>query len=66
MPREKPAYRDNLELISSQFPGKALISFAELVKFFGRNRRTVRKWLDAHDMKGDYFSVATLARAMSD
>ncbi|MCH5210405.1 MAG: hypothetical protein J1F01_05510 [Oscillospiraceae bacterium] len=65
MAREKPAYRDNLELLNERFPNKVLISFAELVRFFGLNRKTVRKWLDEHDIEGNYFSIATLARAMS-
>ena len=65
MPREKAAYRDNLELLMEHFPNQALISFADLVKFFGRNRKTVRKWLDEHEIEGNYFSIATLARAMS-
>ena len=66
MPREKPAYRDNLELIQTRFPDKALLTFEEVIKLFGRDRRTVRKWLVAHDISGNFVSAATLARAMCD
>ena len=65
MPREKAAYRDNLELICTKYPDKAMLTFAEVVTFFGRDRRWVRKWLDAHGITDDSVSIATLARAMS-
>ena len=65
MPREKAAYRDNLEYIQERFPDKGLLTFEEVIKLFGRDRRTVRKWLVEHGIEGNFVSVATLARAMS-
>lgn len=35
MPREKPAYRDNLELLSEKFPDKVMVTVAELKPVFG-------------------------------
>ena len=65
MPREKPAYRDNLEYIETRFPGKGMLTFEEVIKLFGRDRRTVRKWLVEHGIEGNFVSPPTLARAMS-
>lgn len=35
MPREKEAYRDNLERLMERFPGKEVLSFKEVSQFTG-------------------------------
>ena len=46
MGREKPDYRDNLELLNSMYPDKAMLSVAEVKTLTGwRDTRTVQKHL---------------------
>lgn len=63
MPREKESYRDNLERIIEVFPGKEILSVAEVVTFTGLNRGTVKKMFPFNEH--NYISVATLASCMS-
>ena len=63
MPREKEAYRDNLEQILNFSNGKQMLSVTEATKFLGINRKTVLKLFPFGDR--NYISAATLARAMS-
>ena len=45
MAREKPDYRQNLELIISVYPGKAALTYAEISKLFNYSKVTAqRKW----------------------
>lgn len=69
MAREKEAYRDNLERIIDQFPGKEILTQKEIARWLHMDARTVKS---AFPMKGGgtqgatcWISVATLARAMS-
>lgn len=62
MPREKPAYRDNLERIKERFPDKELLSVSDVCEFCGKNYRTVKKLFE---FKNNFISVAKLAREMS-
>lgn len=62
MPLEKPAYRDNLERIISAFPNQELLSKKEVADFCGLHSKTVGKMFP---FKGNYISVATLARELS-
>ena len=62
MPREKEAYRDNLERLCEKFPDKELLNVSEVVKFLGVSRRYVEK---AYPFKGNKISKATLARILS-
>lgn len=63
MPREKEAYRDNLERICEKFPHKEVLNIKEVVEFTGMSRDFVRK---AYPFSKDrVISKATLARALS-
>ena len=62
MPREKPAYRDNLERISERFPNKEMLTVKDVSAFCGLNIKTVKKLFE---FKNNYISVAKLAREMS-
>ena len=62
MPREKPAYRDNLERITERFPGKEMLTVKDVCAFCGLNNRTVKKLFEFNN---NYISVAKLAREMS-
>lgn len=62
MSLEKPAYRDNLERIISAFPNQELLSKKEVADFCGLHSKTVGKMFP---FKGNYISVATLARELS-
>ena len=45
MAREKPDYRQNLELINSVYPGKAALTYLEISQLFGYSKVTAqRKW----------------------
>lgn len=63
MPREKEAYRDNLERICERYPGKELLSKTETAKFLGVTRVTVEKYVKFLDC--GKVSVASLARQIS-
>ena len=43
MSREKAAYRDNLELIMEMFPNKGVLTINDVVRYTGKNYRTVKK-----------------------
>lgn len=63
MPREKEAYRDNLERIIEAFPGQEVIKAAQLAKWLKMDIRTVNKRFPLKEGIG--ISVATLARFLS-
>ena len=63
MPREKEAYRDNLERIKNMYPDKELLRVSEVMRFLGmKNYNSVLK---RFPFKDNYISVATLARELS-
>lgn len=62
MPREKPAYRDNLEYILERSGGKALLNQSEVARIFGVDRRRVR---GVPYNKLGYVTAPSLARYMS-
>ena len=62
MPREKEAYRDNLERLKSVFPDKELLNIKEVSTFCGIDVRTVKKIFNITDK---YISIASLARKLS-
>lgn len=64
MPREKEAYRDNLERIAEKFPGQEMLSIAELSRWFRKDPRTIKKMFPAIK-PGVGISIATLARYLS-
>lgn len=63
MPREKEAYRDNLERIIEAFPGQEIIKPSQLAKWLKMDVRTVYKRFPIKEGIG--ISVATLARHLS-
>lgn len=62
MPREKPAYRDNLERIVGRFPNKEMLTVRDVSAFCGLDSRTAKKLFEFNN---NYISVAKLAREMS-
>ena len=65
MPREKEAFRDNLERIDAMFPGKELLTRADVVRGFGLTRKAVERMLAGKMFDGQYISKAALARLIS-
>ena len=63
MPREKEAYRDNLERIIQAFPGQEVLTVHQVSKYLRRDPRTLKKVLPFKDGLG--ISIATLARILS-
>lgn len=63
MPREKEAYRDNLERVISAFPGREIITLTDLSKWLKMDPRTVKRKFPLKPGIG--ISVATLARFLS-
>ena len=63
MPREKEAYRDNLERILEAFPGQEIIKASQLAKWLHMDIRTINKVFPMKEGIG--ISVATLARWLS-
>ena len=62
MPREKEAYRDNLERLNEAFPNKELLRIKDVAAFCGicTKYAAVR-----FPFKDRYISKATLARELS-
>jgi hypothetical protein len=63
MPREKDSYRDNLERLLAAYPGKEVLTVAEVARYLKRDPRTVQKVLPFKPHIG--ISIATLARYLS-
>ena len=62
MPREKEAYRDNLELLDRMFPDKNILTVSDVAKFSGCCYRVAKK---IYPFKDNRISKATLARFIS-
>lgn len=63
MPREKEGFRDNLERLDQAFPGREIISAADVADFTGLHITTVRKIYPIKPRIG--ISKVALARALS-
>lgn len=67
MPKEKPAYRDNLEDILEFTEGRRLLTLAEVARYLGKDRR----WCEEKIFKPcgktvkDGISAMTLARQLA-
>ncbi len=61
MPREKEGYRANFERLNEFFPDRDLLSVQDMIRFTGRNYRTVRK---RFPFKDNYISKVEAARAL--
>lgn len=62
MPREKEGFRNNLERLNEFFPEHELLNVTDLMRFTGRDRRTVTKFFN---FKGNFISKVEAARALS-
>ena len=62
MPREKVAYRDNLELLLEYFGEKRMYRPFEVAQYLGVNVRTVKK---RFEFEKGYITIVNLARALS-
>lgn len=63
MPREREAYRDNIEIIREKFPDKAMFRPGEVCEVVGfKSIKTVKKLFT---FQNGYISIADLARQMS-
>lgn len=63
MPREKEAYRDNLERLMEVFPDRITVKATELSKYFGQDVRTIKRH---YPIKEDgTISIVTLASYLS-
>ena len=63
MPREKPAFRDNLDRLDEAFPDRELLSVTEVARYLGKSSQTVAKRFPFR--RGLGISKATLARELS-
>lgn len=63
MSRESETYRDNLEQLTEFFGGKRVLSLSDVVRYTGRDRRTVKRLYQVVPSSG--ITTATLARRMS-
>lgn len=62
MPREKPDYRDNLELLNILYPGVVMLDIDQVKAITGwLDSRTVRKYLP---VVGDRVSKVAVAKMM--
>lgn len=62
MPREKEAFRDQLERLTKAFPGKEVLTATEVARFLGRDVRTVREHFTFKKAIG--ISIVQLAREL--
>ena len=62
--RVPDGYYENIDRIKAAFPDKEVLRVEDVVRFTGKDRRTVIKYLPVHPKFG--ISVATLARCLSD
>lgn len=63
MPREREAYRDNLERIIERFPGKEILTYRDVCAFLGKDYKTVKKIFPKPKCGG--IPIVLLARALS-
>lgn len=64
MPREKEAFRDNLERINEFHPNGELLNIGEVMQFTGLGYDAVKRTFK-FSVNGKYISKAALARALS-
>ncbi|MBC8586084.1 hypothetical protein [Youxingia wuxianensis] len=65
MPREKEAYRDNLERLCEAFPDKEALTYIEIARFLGKSPTTIRRAFRDIYKQGIGITKATLARKLS-
>lgn len=62
MPREKEAYRDNLEFLLEKGGGKAMLNCSEVCRILGINPKTAKKLFSFN--RCNMIAVPTLAREL--
>ncbi len=62
MPREREAYRDNLECLNEFFPNENLLNVTELMRYTGKSRGVV---LTYFQFRNGYISKVEVARQLS-
>lgn len=62
MPREKPSYRDHMEILLNDFGGKRLLKLKDVAKYLGIDTRTAKK---RYSFDNNYISIVVLARELS-
>ena len=67
MPREKECFRDNLARLDEKFPGKELLTKAEVVAFLGISPSTMTRRAKEYGFapRCKHVSKVKLARALS-
>lgn len=63
MPREKPAYRDQLEALTAHFGGAGIVTQTQVAAYLGRTPRWVR---DRLNVRADGVTLPILARRLLD
>lgn len=65
MPREKPAYRDQLESIITAYPGKECLKVRDVAHFTGFTEKTAaKKFPFVGQGNGRYITRTSLAREL--
>ena len=65
MAREKPDYRENLELLQKRFPEKDILNYDDLCHLTGQSISTVkRKWKQIRNERCGGFPKPLVAREM--
>ena len=62
MPREREGFRDNMERLNEFFPDRDLLSVTDVIRFAGRDRRTVVKFFN---FRNNFISKVEVARTLS-
>jgi len=62
MPKEKELFRDNLQILNERFPDKFYLTVADVVKFTGFERHTVKRKFNFDDR---HITKTQLARDLS-
>lgn len=62
MPREREGFRDNMERLNEFFPDRELLSVTDVIRFTGRDRRTVVKFFN---FRNNFISKVEVARTLS-
>lgn len=63
IPKEKEAYRDNLERIIARYPNREILTYKQTADYLGVCERTVKKYFK--DKKFGGIPIVLLARMLS-
>ena len=62
MPKDREGFRDQMARLNEVFPDRELLSVADVVRFTGRDRRTVVKFFN---FRNNFISKVEVARTLS-